>query len=97
MVEMSKTSEPSNEIDSYIAAFSDEERQEYATAETALDLATMLYRIRQEQGPGEQHDAERDGLKRRAIGRLQKTVSTSQMGTLQPYLDVLGFDHEAGN
>ncbi len=94
---MSKTSGSSNEIDDYIAAFSDEERQEYATAETALDLATMLYRIRQEQGPGEQHDAERDGLKRRAIGRLQKTVSTSQMGTLQPYLDVLGFDHEAGN
>jgi hypothetical protein len=94
---MSKTSGSSNEIDDYIAAFTDEECQDYAAAETALDLATMLYRIRQEQGPGEQHDAERDGVKRRAIGRLQKALSTSQMGTLQPYLDALGFDHEAGN
>ena len=94
---MSKTSGPSNEIDDYIAAFSDEERQEYAAAETALDVAIRLYRIRQEQGPGEQHDAERAGVKRRAIGCLQKAVSTSQMGTLQPYLDALGFDHEAGN
>ena len=94
---MSTTSGSSNEIDDYIAAFSDEERQAYAAAETALDVATMLYCIRQEQEPGEQHDAERDGGKRRAIGRLQKAVSTAQMGTLQPYLDALGFDHEAGN
>ena len=94
---MSKTSGPSNEIDDYIAAFSDEERQEYVAAETALDVATMRYCIRQEQEPGEQHDAERDGGKRRAIGRLQKAVSTSQIGTLQPYLDAVGFDHEAGN
>jgi hypothetical protein len=94
---MSKTSGPSNEIDDYIAAFSDEERQDYAAAETALDLAIRLYRIGQERGPAEQHDAVRAGVKRRAIGRLQKAVSTSQMGTLQPYLDALGFDHEAGN
>ena len=94
---MSETTRPYNEIDDYIAVFSGEERQAYTTAETALDLATMLYCIRQEQEPGEQHDAERDGVKRRAIGRLQKAVSTSQMGTLQPYLDALGFDHEVGN
>ena len=94
---MSTTSGPTNEIDAYIATFSDEERQDYAAAETALDLAMRLYRIKQKQGPGEQHDAERDGVKRRAIGRLRKAVSTSQMRTLQPYLDALGYDHEAGN
>ena len=49
---MSKTSKPSNEIDDYLAAFSYEGRQAYAAAETALDLTTMLYLIRQEQGPG---------------------------------------------
>lgn len=47
---MSETSKSYNELDSYIAAFSEEERQEYAAAETALDLACMLYHIRQEQG-----------------------------------------------
>ena len=94
---MSKTSRPYNEIDDYIAAFSDEERQEYTAAETALDLATVLYRIRKEQGPGQQHDAERAGLKRRAISRLEKAASTMQIGTLQPYLGALGYDNEAGN
>ena len=49
-LEMSETTRPYNEIDDYIAAFSDEERQEYVAAETALDLACILYQIRQEQG-----------------------------------------------
>jgi hypothetical protein len=97
MAEMSKTSKPSNEIDDYIAAFSYEERQEYAAAEMALDLATMLYYIRKEQGPGQQHDAERAGLKRRAISSLEKSASTIQIGTLQSYLSALGYDNEAGN
>ena len=94
---MSKTSKPYNEIDDYIAAFSYEERQAYAAAGTALDLTAMLYLIGQEQGPGEQHDAERAGLKRRAISRLGIAASTMQLGTLQPYLDALGYDNEAGN
>jgi hypothetical protein len=79
---MSNTSGPSNEIDDYIAAFSDEERQAYAAAETALDVALRLYRIRQEQGPGE-----RGGLRWRAIDRLHEAAATSQMGPLQPYLE----------
>ena len=91
MVEMSKTSEPSNEIDSYIAAFSDEERQEYAAAETALDLAVILYHI------GKQHDAERAGVKQQAISHLGIATSTMQSGTLQRYLRALGYCNEAGN
>ena len=94
---MSKTSRPSNEIDDYIAAFSGEERQAYTTAETALDLATMLYCIRKEQGPGQQHAAERAGVKRQAISLLGKATSTMQLGTLQPYLIALGCDNEDGN
>ena len=94
---MSETSRPSNEIDDYIAAFSYEERQEYAAAETALDLTTKLYLIRQEQGPGQQHDAERAGSQWLAFSLLERAVSTMQLGTLQPCLIVLGCDHEAGN
>ncbi len=47
---MSETTKPYNEIDNYIAAFSDEELQEYVVAEIALDLAGILYQMRQEQG-----------------------------------------------
>ena len=56
---MSETTKPYNEIDDYIAAFSDEEHQEYAAAETALDLATMPYRISLEQEPTQQQALER--------------------------------------
>lgn len=101
---MSETIRPYNEIDDYIAAFSDEERQEYAAAETALDLASMLYHIRQEQGLTQQHAAERSGLKQQAISRLEKAASNMQLGTLQRYLGALGYrieisviDNRTGN
>ncbi len=94
---MSETSRPYNEIDDYIAAFSYEERQEYAAAETALDLARMLYRIRKEQGPRQQHDAERAGVNRQAISHLEKATSAMQFATLKPYLRALGYRNEAGN
>ena len=94
---MSKTSKSFNEIDDYIAAFSDEERQEYVAAETALDLAIMLYPIRQEQGSGEQDAAARAGVKQQAVSCLERAASTMQLGTLQPYLDALGYDDEAGD
>ena len=94
---MSETSGPSNEIDDYIAAFSYEECQAYAAAETALDLATMLYLIRQEQGPGQQHVAARSSLKQHAISCLEIAASTMQLGTLQRYLSALGYCNEAEN
>src|SRR5258708_30053676 len=88
---MSETTRPSNEIDDYTAAFSDEERQEYAAAETALDLACMLYQIRQEQGLTQSKAAERTGLKQQAISRLEKATANIQLGTLQRYLGALGY------
>ena len=94
---MSKTTRPYNEIDDYIAAFSYEERQEYAAAETALDLIIMLYRIRKKQGTRQQHDAERAGVKRQANSHLGKAAPPMQLGTLQPYLGALGYRNEARN
>jgi HTH-type transcriptional regulator/antitoxin HipB len=101
---MSETSGPYNEIDDYIAAFSDEERQEYAAAETALDLASILYQIRQEQGLTQRKAAERAALKQQAISRLEKAASNVQLGTLQRYLGALGYrieisiiDNRTGN
>jgi len=93
-LEMSETTSPYNEIDDYIAAFSDEERQEYVAAETALDLACILYQIRQEQGLTQRKAAERAGLKQQAISRLEKAASNMQLGTLQRYLGALGYSIE---
>jgi HTH-type transcriptional regulator / antitoxin HipB len=91
---MSETSGPHNEIDDYIAALSDEERQEYAAAETALDLASILYQIRQKQGLTQHKAAERTGLKQQAISRLEQAASNMQLGTLQRYLGALGYHIE---
>jgi len=55
---MNETTKPYNEIDDYIAAFSDEERQEYVAADMALDLASTLYQIRQAQGLTQREAAE---------------------------------------
>ena len=88
---MSEHTRPYNEIDDYIAAFSDEERQEYVAAETALDLASMLYQIRQKRGLTQHGAAERAGLKQQAISRLEQAASNVQLGTLQRYLDALGY------
>src|SRR5436853_3479105 len=88
---MSETTRPYNEIDDYIAAFSDEERQEYVAAETALELAYILHYIRQEQGLTQREAAERAGLKQQAISRLEKAASNIQLGTLQRYLGALGY------
>ena len=91
---MSESTRPYNEIDDYIAAFSDEERQEYAAAETALDLASILYRIRQERGLTQREAAERAALQQQAISRLEKAASNIQLGTLQRYLGALGYHIE---
>ena len=91
---MNEITRPYNEIDDYIATFSDEERQEYAVAETALDLANVLYHIRQEQGLTQRNAAERAGLKQQAISRLEKAASNIQLSTLQRYLGALGYSIE---
>lgn len=87
---MSDTSRSSNEIDDYIAAFCDGERQEYAAAETALDLVSILYHTRQERGLTQSEAAERASLEQQAVDRVAKAASTVQLGRLQRYLGALG-------
>jgi HTH-type transcriptional regulator/antitoxin HipB len=91
---MSETNRPSNEIDDYIATFSPEEHQEYSAAETALDLASMLYHIRYQHGLTQRDAASRTGLKQQAVSRLEQAASNIQLGTLQRYLGALGYHLE---
>jgi hypothetical protein len=88
---MSETSKPSNEIDDYIATFSDVERQEYAAAEKVLDLVSILYRTRQERELTQLQAAERAALQQQAVSFLEKAASNVQLGRLQRYLGALGF------
>ena len=91
---MHDTYRPYNEIDDYIATFSSEEYKEYRAAETALDLASLLYHLHHTHGLTRQKAAEQTGLRLQAISHLEQASSNLQLGTLQRYLGALGYHLE---
>lgn len=91
---MSDTAPMHNDIDEYIAALSEEERQELAHADAALDLAILLYRLRTERALTQKDAAEKAGLKQQAISRWERSHPNIQLSTLQRYLDALGYNLE---
>jgi hypothetical protein len=84
---MSETLKPYNEIDDYIATFSNEERQEYVAAETALDLACILYHIRQEQGL----------TQRKAASSIQLGTLQRYLSALGYSIEISIIDNRTGN
>lgn len=91
---MSDTAPLHNDIDEYIAAFSEDERQELAHADAALDLAILLYRLRTERALTQKDAAEKAGLKQQAISRWERSHPNIQLSTLQRYLDALSYNLE---
>lgn len=91
---MSDTTPMHNDIDEYIAALTEEERQELAHADAALDLAILLYRLRTERAMTQKDAAEKAGLKQQAISRWERSHPNIQLSTLQRYLDALGYSLE---
>ena len=91
---MSDTAPVHNDIDEYIAAFTEEERQELAHADAALDLAILLYRLRTERAMTQKDAAEKAGLKQQAISRWERSHPNILLSTLQRYLDALGYSLE---
>lgn len=91
---MSDTAPVHNDIDEYIAAFTEEERQELAHADAALDLAVLLYCLRTERALSQKGAAEKAGLKQQAISRWERSHPNIQLSTLQRYLDALGYSLE---
>ncbi len=91
---MSDTAPMHNDIDEYIATLTDEERQELAHADAALDLAVLLYRLRTERALTQKDAADKAGLKQQAISRWERSHPNIQLSTLQRYLDALGYSLE---
>lgn len=83
-----------NDIDEYMAAFSEEERLELAHADAALDLALLLYRLRTERAMTQKDAAEKAGLKQQAVSRWERSHPNILLSTLQRYLDALGYSLE---
>ena len=82
---------PHNEIDDYIAGLPEAEQQEVAIAGIALDLAQLLFHLRQERGLSQTAAAARAGMRQQAVSRLEKAVGNVQLATLQRYLTALGY------
>ncbi len=82
---------PYNEIDTYIATLTEEEQQEVALAGTALDLAQLLYLVRETRGLSQKDAALQAGLHQQAVSRLERAVANIQLSTLQHYLAALGY------
>lgn len=80
-----------DDLNAYIATFDEQERQELAQAGAALDLAVLLHEVRAARGLTQKDAAERAGLQQQAVSRWERAHTNVQLGTLQRYLDALGY------
>lgn len=80
-----------DDLDTYIATLDEQERQDLAQAEAALDLAVLLHEVRAARGLTQKDAAERAGLQQQAISRWERAHTSVQLGTLRRYLDALGY------
>ena len=83
-----------DDIDAYIATFDDEEHQALAAAETAMDIAILLHRVREHRGLSQGAAARRAGLQQQAISRLEQHGANPHLETIRTYLSALGFGME---
>lgn len=80
-----------DDLDAYIATLDEQERQELAQSEAALDLAILLHEVRAARGLTQKDAAERAGLQQQAVSRWERAHTGVQLGTLRRYLDALGY------
>jgi len=78
-------------IDDYVAMLSDEERAALEQADEKLDLALLLYRMREDRGLSQAAAAQRSGLKQQAISRLERVPANVQFNTIGRYVEALGY------
>jgi DNA-binding phage protein len=104
MSDRGSPNEPPDDIDAYIATLRDEERDELAAAEAAIDIAILLNRARRQRGLSQKAAAERAGLQQQAVSRFESPDANPRLETVQAYLGALGFalemraiDVETGN
>lgn len=83
-----------DDIDAYVAALSEKDREELATAEAAIDIAILLHRAREQRGLTQACAASLAGLHQQAVSRLERAGSRPNLDTLQTYLAALGYGLE---
>ena len=80
-----------DDIEAYVATFSEDERRELASAEAAIDIAILLNRARRQRGLSQTAAAKLAGLKQQAVSRFESPDANPRLETVQAYLGALGF------
>lgn len=80
-----------DDIEAYVATFSEDERRELAAAEATIDIAILLNRARRQRGLSQSAAAKLAGLKQQAISRFESPDANPRLETVQAYLGALGF------
>ena len=91
MNDSTRTNEPRDDLDAYMATLSEEERQNIARAGEALDLALLLHEIREARGVTQTEAASLAGVRQQAISRWERSHPNMRLETLRRYLDALGY------
>jgi DNA-binding phage protein len=84
----------SDQIETYIATFTEEEREGLAAAEAAIDIAISLHREREHRDFNQGAAAKLAGLHQQAVSRLERPGGNPQLETVRAYLGALGYGLE---
>ena len=85
---------PMDDLDAYIAQYDERERGELVAASRAIDVAVLLHHAREGRGVTQKALAARVGLSPQAISKLEQPQHNLTLGTLQRYLNALGYSVE---
>ena len=80
-----------DDLDAYVATFTEDEFRELAAADAAIDIAILLNRARRQRGLSQAAAAQVTGLKQQAISRFERPDANPRLETVQAYLGALGF------
>lgn len=78
-------------IEASVATLTDDERQELAAAEAAIDIALLLHRAREQRGLSQTAAARLAGLQQQAVSRFEHPGANPHIETVWTYLGALGY------
>ena len=83
-----------DDIETYIATFTADERQGLAAADAVIDMAILLYRARESRGLSQAAAARLAGLQQQAVSRFERPGAAPRLETVRAYLGALGYGVE---
>jgi transcriptional regulator with XRE-family HTH domain len=81
-------------LERYVASFTEDERQELAAAEAAIDIAILLHRAREHRGLNQGAAAKLAGLHQQAVSRFERPGANPHIESVRAYLGALDYGLE---